>query len=433
MNTETRLRWRTRLLVWGGAIAAGLAVVAFSQAAVWAQAGFHRLAAFGAWVPFVLTPAVGMAVVWMMRHGFPGTGGSGVPQAIAAIHLAAGDKEVGHLVSPRIALGKVLLVCLGLLGGFSVGIEAPAVQVAASLLVVVYGLLPTQHARAAGRGVLVLAGGGAGVAAVFNTPIAGVLFAIEVLAGRRPHDANIGGIILTVVVVAGLVAIGLLGNYAYFGRFNIGEVGGAIAVPVIVCGVACGVLGGLFSRLLLLPYRHPDWRLWRWRAAHPVAFAGICGLAMAAIGWASAGTAHGTGYDATAAAVAGTATLAWYEPFTKLAATVVSYFSGIPGGTFAPAIAIGAAAGFDLAGPLAAFGAPHQIVALATAAFLAATIQAPLTAAVIVMEMVDSHGLALGLMVTALIAKAVGSALGPDLYHEMAAALLGADEKGTKH
>lgn len=420
-------RWRTRIVLWLAAMVAGVVVVALAVLSDLALEQFRHLSTGRPWVPFVLMPLTGMLIVFATKTWFPGTQGSGIPQVIAAARLAAIGAPTDALVSSRIAAGKVGLVVLGLFGGFSIGREGPSVQVSASVVNCARRFLPGRHARAIRPADLVLAGGAAGVAAAFNTPLAGIMFAIEEL-GRRHEEARTGGVLLITVILSGLVAIGFQGNYIYFGHLDVGDVARGIVVPVAVCGISCGILGGVFSRLLLMPQRHAHWWLWRIRAALPVAFAGVCGLIVATIGWASGGYTFGSGYAVTANAIAGHATLDWSAPFSKFAATVVSYFSGIPGGIFAPALAIGAAAGFDLAPWLTAFANQHQIVALCMTAFLAAVTQAPITAAIIVMEMVDGHGMVLSLMGVALVAKVVSATFGPELYQQLA---LGFDKRST--
>ena len=151
-------------------------------------------------------------------------------------------------------------------------------------------------------------------------------------------------------------------------------------------------------------------------------FAGACGLIVAGLGWSGDGLSYGSGYAVTAQVVAGNMPLPWHALPTRFLATVASYFSGIPGGIFAPALAIGAAVGsnlsplFDLApgilvGPL---------VALCMAGFLAAVTQSPITAAIIVMEMVDGHEMVISLMAVSLLAKAVSSRISPELYQTLA-------------
>ncbi len=411
----SRLRWRTRLTLWFAAAAAGLVVAAFAQLSDLVQGWFFRLHDGRPWLPFLLTPAAGMVVVWATTAFFPGIQGSGIPQVIAAARLAAANRAVTRLVSLRIAVGKVVLGALALFGGFSAGREGPSVQVASSLIHAAHRFLPRRLALR--ESDLILAGGAAGIAAAFNTPLAGIVFAIEELSRRL--ESRTSGVLISSVIIAGLMAVALEGNYVYFGAIRVGKVGVDILPSLLAAGLVGGVLGGIFARLLMLPQKCAHWPLWRWRAAHPVRFAGLCGLVVAGIGWLSGGATFGSGYSVTSSAMAGTTVLHWSEPFAKFLATVASYYSGIPGGIFAPCLAVGAGLGFDVA-RLLGVTAAHPVVALCMAAFLAAVTQSPITAAIVVMEMIDNHGMVVSLMAAALIAKAVSSRFGPELYQQLA-------------
>jgi H+/Cl- antiporter ClcA len=423
-------RWRTRAVLWGAAAAAGLVVVGFAKLADHALAFFFAVTARHHWLPLLLAPPIGMLTVWLTRRYFAGSQGSGIPQVIAATRLAGHGRAVGHLVSLRIALGKIALGAFALTGGFSAGREGPSVQVAASIMHYAHRLLP--NARAIRAPDLILAGGAAGVAAAFNTPLAGIVFAIEELGKRL--ESRTSGILVSTIIVSGLVSIALLGNYNYFGHMNVGEVTRQIAVPVLFYGLACGLAGGLFARLLLWPQRRPDAALWRWRAAHPVWFAGACGLAVAALGFFGGGSSYGSGYGVTSRLASGDLAgsgLPWHAPLTRYFATVLTYFSGIPGGIFAPSLAVGAALG-AVSAPWIALTYAHgagtehlQIIALCMAGFLAAVTQSPVTAAIIVMEMIDGHGMVISLMAVALLASAVSSRLSRELYQQLAVGFMG--------
>lgn len=410
------LRWRIRITLWLFAAGAGLAVVGFTQLSDWALASFAGLTATYRWSPLLLTPALGMFVVWATQRWCAGAQGSGIPQVIAATRLAAQHRTVETLVSPRIAIGKIMLGSLALVGGFSAGREGPSVQVAASIVHGVRRFIP--NARVLRPEDLLIAGGAAGIAAAFNTPLAGIVFAAEEL-GRR-LETRTSGVLLGTIIVAGLVAIAVLGNYHYFGQLRPGALDYRIVVPVVACGALCGVAGGLFGRLLLWPQRHREWRAWAWRREHPVLFAGACGFVVAVIGLACGGLSFGSGYSVTADAIAGKIDLPWYVPIVRALATALSYLSGIPGGIFAPSLAVGAGIGFDVASWFTGMTVTHTIVALCMAGFLAAVTQSPITAAIIVMEMVDGHGMVISLMATTLIARAVSSRFGPALYHRLA-------------
>ena len=420
------MRWRTRVTLWIAATIAGLLVVAFARLADIALAQFAQHTAERAWLPFIYTPLIGMLVVWLTTRFFVGAQGSGIPQVIAATRLARQGKPINKLVSLRIAFAKISLGTLALTGGFSVGREGPSVQVAASIMHFFHRFLP--NARIVRSEDLILAGGAAGIAAAFNTPLAGIAFAVEELG--RKLETRTSGVLLSTIILSGMVAIALQGNYNYFGHFGIQDINHDIVVPALVIGIGCGLLGGLFSRMLLWPQRHPHLIIWQWRRLHPVWFAGICGFVVAILGWLSGGMSFGSGYGITSQVIVSDVVLPWHAPVTRFLATVVTYFSGIPGGIFAPSLAVGAAVGANTAELFHLAAQPT--IALCMVGFLAAVTQSPITSAIIVMEMIDSHSMVISLMAVALIAKAVSSRMGPELYQQLARGFLENAEAATK-
>jgi H+/Cl- antiporter ClcA len=409
-------RWRTRAVVWLAAALSGMVAVGFAALSDLALRGFNVMIRDRLWLPFLLTPAIGMFVVWATQRFFPGAQGSGIPQTIAATRLLKHHPSVDGMLSLRIVSGKIVLGTLALLGGFSAGREGPSVQISASIMLYAHRLLP--NARTIRAADLTLAGGAAGIAAAFNTPLAGITFAIEEL-GRR-FESRTSGVLLSTIILAGLTSMALEGNYHYFGQLTIGSIGLGIVPAVLAAGLVCGLAGGAFSRVLLWPQRAKNARVWKWRTKHPVQFAGLCGLLVAAIGWLGGGVSLGSGYAITSQAIDGAITLPWYTPIARFAATVITYFSGIPGGIFAPALAVGAAIGFDLAHWFNFGLMAHPLVAICMAGFLAAVTQSPITSAIIVMEMVDGHSMVISLMATALLSKAISERLGPELYQQLA-------------
>lgn len=168
-----RRAWRQRLTFWLGAIAVGLAAVGFALAADAAQAIFRSLVDHAPWIPWLTLPA-GLALsAWLARRFFPGSQGSGIPQVIAA-RLERSPLARRRLLALHTAAGKIALTLLGLLAGASIGREGPTVQIGAAILLFAGRVLGSATQRG-----IVLAGGAAGVAAAFNTPLAGIVFAIE--------------------------------------------------------------------------------------------------------------------------------------------------------------------------------------------------------------------------------------------------------------
>jgi H+/Cl- antiporter ClcA len=114
------------------------------------------------------------------------------------------------LISLRTAWAKLCGTIAMLLAGDSVGRERPTVQISAALMVAVHRWL-----RVPVTAGVIIAGGAAGVAAAFNTPLAGVAFAIEELAAA--FEQKVAVMVMLAVMISGLVSLGLAGDYVYFG------------------------------------------------------------------------------------------------------------------------------------------------------------------------------------------------------------------------
>ena len=396
--------WRRRAALWGGAILVGLSAIAFAAAANACYAGFLRILHAGRYWPLLLTPLTFALLSWLSRGRLRATRGSGIPQTISALQV---DDETfrARLLSLRVAAGKIGLTLLALAGGASVGREGPTVHVGASLMYSIGRRLGFTEAQVASR--FILAGGAAGIAAAFNTPLAGIVFAIEEMANAFEH--RMSGVVLTAVIIAGVVSLGLLGDYAYFGKVGVvlAPLQGWIAV--LLCGVACGLAGGVFSRLILLHGLTPLAWVARCRERAPILFAAACGLVLALVGLSSGDAVYGTGYEQAHAILQGTANSpgGWFG-LAKFGANVVSYWAGIPGGIFSPALAVGAGIGDAIATLMPSAPSP-AVVLLGMAAYLAGVTQAPLTSAIISMELTDNQAMVIPVLAVCLLARFASS------------------------
>ena len=408
--------WRGRLVVWTAAATAGFVIVLFTWATDYAIALFFSLQKARWWLPLILTPGAGMLIVWLTNRWFAGAAGSGIPQTIASLQEGRKDSPHTALISLKLAFGKIVLGVGALAAGFSAGKEGPSVQIGASVMYAFRRFLPagfSVHPK-----YLILAGGAAGISAAFNTPLAGVVFAIEELG--RSFEQKTNGVVITAIVLAGMVSISLQGNYTYFGHFAVGKIDSNIIVQVIVCALVCGLAGGIFSRTLIESSGTIKGRLGYLRRIHPIWWAGFCGLIVALLGAVSGGAAHGSGYIFTREMLDGSVPETWLYAPIKYLATIFTYLSGVPGGIFAPSLAIGTGIGNDL---LPLFGSPHAataIIALCMAGFLAAVTQAPITSFIIVMEMIDGHEMVISLMAVAMISAIVSRLFSPPLYATLA-------------
>ncbi len=409
-----------RFIVLAYACAAGLAVVAFTWLSEHALRGFSELRAWEPWLPLLWTPAM-LALLRYLTSCAPGTAGSGIPQVMAALSATVEDAQRGLFVSLRLSIAKLGLTSAGLLGGLAIGREGPSVQIAAGVMLHARRWMP-ERARIHEHGLLV-AGGAAGIAAAFNAPLAGIVFAIEELS-RKLEQRN-SGLIIAAIVLAGLMGVSAYGNASYFGSIKVERLGVAYLVPGMMVTIGCGVMGGLFARLLHASIVGTDDAASRWRARRPVLFATGCGAMIAIIGLVSHGATFGSGYEYTKQLLLGQTDMPLLYVTLRIIATWLAVWSGVPGGIFAPSLAIGAGIGNDMALLAGSGMATAPLIALGMTAFLAAVTQAPLTAFVIVMEMVDGHAMVLSLMAAALGASFLSRWISAPLYESLAHAQMG--------
>jgi H+/Cl- antiporter ClcA len=407
----TSARWQRRAIFLAGGIGVGAAAVALALLADLAQEAFALLLSKSRYAALAVTPLGFMLSAYLTRRLFPNAQGSGIPQAIAARHLTdQGARE--RLVSIRIAVGKVILTLFGLLCGASVGREGPTVQVGASIMFALGRVSPRRQPG------LILAGAAAGVAAAFNTPLAGIVFGIEEMS--RAFETRTSSLIIAAVIAAGLTSLALMGNYAYFGSTPMALARGVDWLAIPLCGVVGGVAGGLFSRIVITMARGLPEPIGRVIKGHPLWFALLCGFAVAVCGLASGDTIYGTGYEQVKKALEHGSPLPPDFGVLKLFATTFAAISGIPGGIFSPSLAVGAGLGCNVASlfhdtPVAA------IMLLGMVSYFAGVVQAPITAFVIVTEMTDNHAMVVPLMAAALIAHATSRLLCEEgIYHALA-------------
>lgn len=405
----TAPRLRARVAAIAGAVVLSVVATAFARAGERAQQAFGAATMATPWLPLLATPLLFALIVLATRRVAPAARGSGIPQAIAAGHNPAAA-ATGPLVSLSTAAAKFLGTVAMLLAGGAVGREGPTVQISAAIMVAIH-----RWQRVPVTAGVIIAGGAAGVAAAFNTPLAGVAFAIEELASA--FEQKVAVFVMAAVMISGLVSLGIGGDYVYFGVMTHSLPLGDVLVAAPVAGLAGGVLGGLFSRALiaLATSARPLPAALR---ARPVLLAMGCGLVVALLGVLSRGQTWGTGYEETRRLLSGEAAPVWFGP-ARFFATLATAASGAPGGIFAPSLSVGAGLG-TLITALMPSSPAGAIVLLGMAGYFTGVVRAPLTAAIIMMEMTAERSMVLPLFATALIADwASARVCPPKLYHAL--------------
>lgn len=370
---------------------------------------------------WVVLPSGLAALAWFTPRYAPFVAGSGIPQVIAAISLPYGPHK-NRLVMFWQTLTKIPLTLFAMLIGASVGREGPSVQVGAAVMLA-WGDTCRRHGIAF-RGLtaneLMATGAAGGLAAAFNAPLAGVVFAIEELG--RGVVLHWGRRVLLGVLAAGFILVAIRGNSPYFPQYS-----GATTVPdmflwVGLCGIICGILGGVFARLLFRGAASYVPPLLRGQVRrHPILLAIVMGLLLAALGIWTHGQTYGTGYQIVTQTFGNQPIDPPQTGLAKLAATVFTYWTGIAGGIFTPALSTGAAIGGQLATMTGGLIDERLLVLLCMSGFLAGATQSPVTASVVVMEMTGSQPVLIWSLIGSLIATLISRQIHPRPFYHSAA------------
>lgn len=230
---------------WISAAIAALVSVFYTKLFAFCEAwAFSQGGSFLIWAP-----TTGLLLSFLVGHFFSKEAlGSGIPQVIAAVEISevpAASPLLEKLLGFRMLLTKILGSCFCALGGGVSGREGPTLQVSASIFYMVHKIWPKALPKPR-QSAMVLAGGSAGLAAAFNTPMGGIVFAIEELS--KTHVSLVRTSIFQAVIISGFLAQYFLGNYVYLGSTQI-LVSSNIFFQTIVVSIIVGIVSAFFSNL----------------------------------------------------------------------------------------------------------------------------------------------------------------------------------------
>lgn len=362
----------------------------------------------------VFVPALGGIFVGLLvRYLAPEARGSGIPEVMAAVALRGGR------IRPIVAVVKSLACSLTIGSGGSAGREGPIVQIGSSLGSTVGQMLHLSEDRVRN---LVACGAAGGIAATFNAPIAGVLFALEVILGAFSVQYFSTVVISAVVAsVIGRIAFGDVPAFLLPTEYGINSLWEYAFYPLL--GIATALFGVVYIRLL---YRTEDIfdclrRLPSWmKPALGGALLGMLALlypTLTGVDWETSPQIFNVGYDVIEAALANEIVLgmALILMLLKLLAVSLTLGSGGSGGVFAPGLFMGAMLGLAFALVMQdlfpkIIVTPGAYALLGMAALFAAISHAPISGIIILSELTDDHRIILPLMLTVTVATLLSRA-----------------------
>lgn len=386
---------------WIAALSVGVVAVAYANLFHAAEVFSQRFMSTHPYVFLAAAPLLfflGWALVYFLA---PEAKGSGIPQVMAAIQkVEAHDEENGiaRLLSVRTLIVKIMSSSCCLLGGGAIGREGPTIQIAAGIFYLVSKRFKNISRKKLNVEFWLVTGGAAGIAAAFNTPLGGLVYAIEELA--TSHFNKFKTSLIAAVIISGLASQWFQGPYLYLGFPKLLPFTFSIIPWAILVGAGCGLAGALFGKLLYsFSMKMRSIKSWSWLGL----IAGACGLSVALMGLFVNSAAIGSGKEAiTDLLFSRSNDFDWTLSVVRFVGPIVTYVAGTAGGIFAPSLAAGGSLGYGL-GQLV--NTPHSnlFVLLGMIAFLTGVTRTPFTSFVLVLEMTDRHSAIFPMMLAALV------------------------------
>jgi H+/Cl- antiporter ClcA len=401
-NNKVKVNLLSAIPFWIASLFTGLIAVAYTNLFNFSEGLLHQALHWQGWLIFVLAPLSFLLGWFIIKKFSPNAGGSGIPQVMAAIDLSAqkNEKAISKLLSLRIIVCKILSSLCMVLGGGAIGREGPTIQIAGSVFRIVNKCIPLSWPKLSQKS-FILTGAAAGLAAAFNTPLGGIVFAIEELA--RIHISVFRTALFTAVIIAGLAAQSLLGPYLYLGYPDVRNLHPFIFLGVIAVAVMAGLLAGLMCKGILY--------IMKWRRslnnAGSVLFVLGLGLFIASIAFFVNDNILGSGKDLMNARLfTDNKAESWHTMLLRIIGPMLSFNTGAAGGIFAPSLAAGASVGAFFSGLFDFMGANANVLILSgMVGFLTGVTRTPFTSAILVLEMTDRHSVIFHLMLAAMVAS----------------------------
>lgn len=423
---EAKKRLFVALPFWFAGIVTAVIAVLFARAFQFVEKqSLILFSTFGYWA-LVIVPTLFFLSWFFVDRFAPYSSGSGIPQLMAAAEISEHDsknKFIERLLGFRIILVKIVSSLLGVLGGGAIGREGPTLQIAGSVFHLTGKFLSKKETHSENHHILILAGGAAGLASAFNTPLGGIAYVVEELS--KSHLSSFRTGILHSVIVAGLISQLLLGPYLYFGypkvaEFQMNQLGVTIVMALVV-----GILASLFGQTLkaVVIYRG---RL-NTRRKKGI-FAAACGFLIACFVLFASHSIIGSGYHLLNSLLFSGKIASLLDVTARFFGTVVTYAVGGAGGIFAPTLSLGGA-GASYLGNLMGHDLGAVGVLVGMTAALSALTQSPLTSFILILEMTDRHSAIFPLMIAALIGQGVSKFISDHAFYDFVCLRILSSEK----
>lgn len=389
--------------LWIASVLVGMAAVLYAKSFLYVEGLSSEFLASYPEAIFIVSPITFLCSWFLVRQLAPMSAGSGIPQVMAAVEMESKSDLSKQLLNLKVSIVKVLSSLVMLAGGGAIGREGPTIQISASIFSFVHHVLPQKWEKFSAQ-LMILTGAASGLAAAFNTPLGGIVFAIEELT--RIQFSKFRTTLFVAVIISGMTAQAMMGPYLYLGFPKVQMASYSFLAWVILTAVIAGFMGGLFGSLILSIHR---WKKTFTTTRNHVFAILIFSLTFASVYYFLNRSVIGAGKDVVENLLfINNKDVSFTLVVSRFAGPILSFGSGGAGGIFAPSLSAGGSLGAFIAFVSNISSEYTNVLILAgMVGFLTGVTHSPFTSAILVLEMTDRHSVIFYLMLAGMFAYLV--------------------------
>lgn len=386
--------------LWIASVLVGVAAVLYAKSFIYVEEISTQFLNNYPEAIFIVTPVAFLTSWFIVQFFAPMSAGSGIPQVMAAVEIEGQSVLSRKLLNVKVSIVKVLSSLIMLAGGGAIGREGPTIQISASIFSFMHHALPAKWEKFSAQ-LMILTGAASGLAAAFNTPLGGIVFAIEELT--RIQFSKFRTTLFVAVIISGMTAQAMLGPYLYLGFPKVQIENYSFILWVALTAALSGFLGGMFGSLILSIHQ---WKKTFTTLRKHVATVLIFSLVFASIYYFFNRAVVGAGKEVLENLLfINNKDISFTLMVSRFFGPILSFGSGGAGGIFAPSLSAGGTVGAFIA-YVGNIAAEHTNLLILTGmvGFLTGVTHSPFTSAILVLEMTDRHSVVFYLMLAGMFA-----------------------------
>ncbi len=397
------------------ALTTALVAIFYSKLFFFFEENIYHFYTKNYWYNNLLITVTSIFLSWFLPYYFAQEAiGSGVPQMLAANELDHHNSKgvLCQLIGLKVIFFKILGSIICIIGGGTIGQEGPMLQISSGIFYF-FGNKFGDHYKEFHKKMLILVGGGAGIAAAFNTPLGGIAFSLEELS--KDHFNKIKSNVILAVIISGITVQTFHGSYLYLGYPRVEQLSLNNFSMVFIVSITLGFLGSLFGILLKKIYQFRE----NLNVKQLCALNIFIGIIFWALAQYLSTNILGAGKPQILEILFKNSNVTLTQSILRFIGPLMMALAGTAGGLFAPSLASGVVIATYI-GQLAYLDSSNLLALSGMISFLTGFMRIPFTAFILIMEMTDRQTALVPMMIAALIAHGVSKVVTPESFYDFA-------------